>query len=168
MSFTEIPILDLSFARQEDTKPRFLTDLRDALLNVGFLYLKNTGIEQELYDEVCQEGIAFFDLPEEEKLRIEMRNQPSFLGYSRVSYSLFWTCFLKVTHGHETIRTSFPRSSCCIVITNIRETCEWARPVPPRPWFLSFIMIAATPRKLLFISIAICSRVTLTIVSAWK
>lgn len=85
MSFTEIPILDLSLARRADTKLGFLTDLRSALLNVGFLYLKNTGIEQEICDEVCREGIAFFDLPDEEKLTIEMKQQPSFLGYSRVS-----------------------------------------------------------------------------------
>ncbi|GAB7353229.1 hypothetical protein MBLNU459_g3746t1 [Dothideomycetes sp. NU459] len=84
MSFTEIPILDLSLANQEDTKPNFLSDLRDALLNVGFLYLKNTGIGQDLFDRVCREGIAFFDLPEDEKLRIEMKQQPSFLGYSRL------------------------------------------------------------------------------------
>lgn len=85
MPFTEIPILDLDLARLNDTKAEFLASLREALLNVGFLYLKNAGIEQELYDEVCKEGISFFDLPDEEKLRIEMKNQPSFLGYSRVS-----------------------------------------------------------------------------------
>lgn len=85
MSFTEIPVLDLSLARNESTKPAFLDALRDALLHVGFLYLKNTGIQQDLFDRVCAEGIAFFDLPEEEKLRIEMKNTPSFLGYSRVS-----------------------------------------------------------------------------------
>lgn len=84
MSFSEIPILDLSEARTADTKPAFLTKLRDALLNVGFLYIKNFGIDQELCDRVCEEGIKFFDLPDEEKLRIEMKNQASFLGYSRV------------------------------------------------------------------------------------
>lgn len=84
MAFREIPILDLSKARDEQSKLGFLKELREALLNVGFLYIKNTGIEQELYDRVCEEGIAFFDLPEEEKLRIEMKNQPSFLGYSRL------------------------------------------------------------------------------------
>ncbi|KAK8194317.1 hypothetical protein M8818_007506 [Zalaria obscura] len=84
MPFTEIPILDLDLARLNDTKAEFLASLREALLNVGFLYLKNAGIEQELYDEVCKEGISFFDLPDEEKLRIEMKNQPSFLGYSRL------------------------------------------------------------------------------------
>lgn len=85
MAFTEIPVLDLSEARSDSSKPDFLRKLRDALLNVGFLYIKNAGIDQALYDRVCEEGIRFFDLPEEEKLRIEMKNKPSFLGYSRVS-----------------------------------------------------------------------------------
>ena len=76
--------MDLSEARSEQTKPVFLEQLRHALLNVGFLYVKNVGIDQELYDRVCDESIRFFDLPEEEKLRIEMKNQASFLGYSRV------------------------------------------------------------------------------------
>jgi isopenicillin N synthase-like dioxygenase len=84
MAFTEIPIFDLSQARSPETKPEFLLKLRDALLNVGFLYIKNTGINQDLYDVVCKEGIGFFDLPEEEKLEMEMKNEASFLGYSRV------------------------------------------------------------------------------------
>ena len=84
MAFTEIPILDIAEARDDRTKPAFLTQLRDALLNVGFLYIKNVGIDQDLYDRVCEAGIKFFDLPDSEKLRIEMKNQPSFLGYSRV------------------------------------------------------------------------------------
>lgn len=84
MSFSEIPVLDLSAARDADSKPKFLQDLRDALLNVGFLYIRNTGIDQETFDRVCEEGIKFFDLPEEEKLAIEMKNQASFLGYSRL------------------------------------------------------------------------------------
>lgn len=83
-SFSEIPVLDLSAARDEKTKPQFLQELRNALLHVGFLYLKNTGIDQETFDQVCEQGIKFFDLPEEEKLAIEMKNKPSFLGYSRV------------------------------------------------------------------------------------
>lgn len=84
MAFQEIPILDLALARDASTKPVFLQKLRDALLNVGFLYIENTGIEQALFDKVCDEGIRFFDLPEDEKLRIEMKNAKSFLGYSKV------------------------------------------------------------------------------------
>jgi len=84
MTFIEIPNLDLALARDEKTKPDFLIQLRHALLEVGFLYISNAGIDQELYDEVCREGIRFFDLPEEEKLKIEMKNEKSFLGYSQV------------------------------------------------------------------------------------
>src|SRR5512142_3286523 len=67
MAFTSIPILDLSLANDPETKPAFLADLRHALMEVGFLYLKNVGIPDELYDQVIEEGKAFFDLPMEEK-----------------------------------------------------------------------------------------------------
>ncbi|KAE9368736.1 Clavaminate synthase-like protein [Stipitochalara longipes BDJ] len=84
MSFDSIPILDLSQAKDPATKSQFLDQLRHALLEVGFLYLKNVGIPDELTQKVIKEGVAFFDLPMEEKLRIEMKNAPSFLGYSRL------------------------------------------------------------------------------------
>jgi len=67
MSFNSIPILDLSLAKDPITKPKFLVDLRQALLEVGFLYLKNVGIPEELTQAVIKEGISFFDLPIEEK-----------------------------------------------------------------------------------------------------
>ena len=67
MSFTSIPILDLSLAKDPATKPAFLADLRHALMEVGFLYLKNVGIPQEVFDQVIEEGKGFFDIPEEEK-----------------------------------------------------------------------------------------------------
>ncbi|KAK3694885.1 hypothetical protein B0T22DRAFT_85892 [Podospora appendiculata] len=85
MSFTSIPILDLALAKDPATKPAFLSDLRHALMEVGFLYLKNVGIPASVFEQVIDEGKAFFDIPEEEKLKIEMKNAPSFLGYSRLS-----------------------------------------------------------------------------------
>ncbi|KAK4451773.1 hypothetical protein QBC34DRAFT_347611 [Podospora aff. communis PSN243] len=85
MSFTSIPILDMSLAEDPATKPQFLADLRHALMEVGFLYLKKVGISNDEFQRVIQEGKAFFDIPEEEKLKIEMKNAPSFLGYSRLS-----------------------------------------------------------------------------------
>ena len=83
-SFSSIPILDLSLADDPATKPAFLTDLRHAIIDVGFLYLKNFGLEQDFLDRVCRIGKTFFELPMEEKLRIEMKNGPHFLGYSRL------------------------------------------------------------------------------------
>lgn len=88
MSFSSIPILDLSLARSPSTKPQFLLDLRHALLEVGFLYIKNTGIPPELIQDVINLGKAFFDLPDEEKLAVEMKNARSFLGYSRLGMEI--------------------------------------------------------------------------------
>ncbi len=67
MSFESIPILDLSLAKDPAAKPQFLDQLRHALLEVGFLYLKNVGIPDELTQAVMKEGVSFFDLPMEEK-----------------------------------------------------------------------------------------------------
>jgi isopenicillin N synthase-like dioxygenase len=79
MSFTNVPVLDLSLARSADTKQDFLDQLRHALLEVGFLYLKNTGIPQELVQNVVEEGVKFFDIPMEEKC-VLLPHFPSFGG----------------------------------------------------------------------------------------
>ena len=87
-NFTEIPTLALSQAQNPETKPAFLEELRSTLINVGFLYLSETGLDEELVERVCAEARRFFEeLPTEEKLKIEMKNEKSFLGYSRVSVS---------------------------------------------------------------------------------
>lgn len=83
-SFESIPILDLSLGNDPASKPAILADLRYAIIDIGFLYIRNFGIEQEFLDKVCEVGKAFFNLPMEEKLRIEMKNSPHFLGYSRL------------------------------------------------------------------------------------
>ncbi|KAL1612174.1 hypothetical protein SLS60_000398 [Paraconiothyrium brasiliense] len=83
-TFSHIPILPLSRALNPSTKPAFLSDLRDALLNVGFLYLSETGLPEELVANVVQECKRFFEeLRTEEKEAIEMKNEKSFLGWSR-------------------------------------------------------------------------------------
>lgn len=67
MSFKSIPILNLSLADDPATKPVFLAELRHALMEVGFLYIKNVGIAEDLFKKVIAEGRAFFDVPLEEK-----------------------------------------------------------------------------------------------------
>lgn len=67
MSFKSIPVLDLSLADDPATKPAFLAELRHALMEVGFLYIKNVGISEDFFKKVISEGRAFFDIPVEEK-----------------------------------------------------------------------------------------------------
>ncbi|KAH7086309.1 hypothetical protein FB567DRAFT_67444 [Paraphoma chrysanthemicola] len=84
-TFSTLPILPLSHALDPATKPAFLADLRHALLNVGFLYLSETGLPEQLVKDVIKECQGFFqELPLEEKERIEMKNEKSFLGWSRL------------------------------------------------------------------------------------
>ncbi|ORY15677.1 hypothetical protein BCR34DRAFT_477498 [Clohesyomyces aquaticus] len=84
-TFSSIPILPLSHALDPATKPAFLTSLRSALLNVGFLYLSETGLPDQLISDVIRECRGFFEkLPWEEKEKIEMKNEKSFLGWSRL------------------------------------------------------------------------------------
>lgn len=83
-AFTAIPILDYSQTTARDTKPEFLADLRNALVNVGFFYLVNAPIASEIRQDLVQKCKALFDLPLEKKLEIEMVNSRHFLGYSRL------------------------------------------------------------------------------------
>jgi isopenicillin N synthase-like dioxygenase len=43
-AFDTLPIIDLSLANNPDTKHRVLDELRHAVFNVGFMYIKNAGI----------------------------------------------------------------------------------------------------------------------------
>ncbi|KAK3354038.1 2OG-Fe(II) oxygenase superfamily [Lasiosphaeria hispida] len=83
--FTTIPTLDLSLANSAETKPLFLSELRTALVRVGFFYVKNHGIPDEVQQDAIEQSIKFFELPLEEKLEIETVHSKHFLGYNRMS-----------------------------------------------------------------------------------
>ncbi|ODV81985.1 naringenin 3-dioxygenase [Suhomyces tanzawaensis NRRL Y-17324] len=88
MSFTEIPIIDLSLAFDPSTKPQFLLDLRHAIINIGFLLLKNyesLGPDDETLANVKHQAQDFFALPDAVKLGCEMIHSPHFLGYTRLA-----------------------------------------------------------------------------------
>ena len=67
MSFSAVPVLDLAKANDPATKPELLEQLRHALMEVGFLYIRNTSISDELLEQVKAAGTAVFDIPKDEK-----------------------------------------------------------------------------------------------------
>ncbi|CAK9438294.1 uncharacterized protein LODBEIA_P25180 [Lodderomyces beijingensis] len=88
MSFQDIPILDLNDALNSETKSQFLAQLRNAMINVGFLLLKNyesVGPSAQDLADIKHQSQRFFALPEDVKLKIEMINSPHFLGYTRLA-----------------------------------------------------------------------------------
>ncbi|KAI4283467.1 MAG: hypothetical protein L6R35_005172 [Caloplaca aegaea] len=83
-TFTSIPVLDFTQAESAASKPLFLSKLREALVIVGFFYLKNPPVPQCLRKEFVEKSIALCTLPLEKKLDMDMVNSKHFLGYSRV------------------------------------------------------------------------------------
>uniref|UniRef100_A0A0W0F2Y9 Putative Clavaminate synthase-like protein n=1 Tax=Moniliophthora roreri TaxID=221103 RepID=A0A0W0F2Y9_MONRR len=84
-NFSSIPILDFALTKDPETKPVFISQLQNALINVGFLYLSNTQIDiEELKGYIPK----LFDLPQETKEKILMRNSPHFLGYNGLGAEL--------------------------------------------------------------------------------
>ena len=79
-----LPILDLSrFAPDHPERGEALAELRQIARTVGFFYLSGHGIPEEEIDALTALARRFFELPEADKLEIEMRKSPHFRGYNR-------------------------------------------------------------------------------------
>ena len=83
-NFSSIPVLDFALVDDQARKPEFIDQLRHTLINVGFLYLKNHTVPQQVIDDLIEYIPRLFDLPQEAKNKILMANSPHFLGYSKL------------------------------------------------------------------------------------
>jgi isopenicillin N synthase-like dioxygenase len=82
-NFTAVPVLDYGLLSTPATRPEFLQQLRHALVDVGFLYLRNPPVPS-VARLIATIPALFDDLAQEEKDAIAMANSPHFLGYSRL------------------------------------------------------------------------------------
>lgn len=88
-NFSSIPILDYALLASSQTRDEFVSQLLNALTNVGFFYLSNSPIVRSgLIEKVVTYVPKFFDLPDEEKESIRMVHSPHFFGYSRFGAEL--------------------------------------------------------------------------------
>src|SRR5215469_110608 len=76
-----IPVLDLDL-QYGPHQELLLNGLRDALFEVGFLYIENHGVPQSIISNLVDLLPSLFNLPNESKARISKLNSPHFLGYS--------------------------------------------------------------------------------------
>jgi len=86
--FSSVPILDYSLLNSPITRTSFITQLRHALVNVGFLYLSNHPVSQADIDLLINCIPKLFALPQVEKEKIRMIHSEHFLGYSRLGAEL--------------------------------------------------------------------------------
>ena len=101
-SFDSIPVLD--FHKSLTDKQSFLVQLLKAIVDVGFLYAKNSDFPGDLVDELKNMLPALFGISESEKAQIELENSPHFLGYSAVGS--------ETTAGKSDQREQFEFVSC--------------------------------------------------------
>jgi isopenicillin N synthase-like dioxygenase len=74
-----IPVLDLADLRRGFSRARLADELRQAFTEVGFYFVRNHGVAQEILDDTFEAARRFHDLPLDEKLKIR-RNEHN-IGY---------------------------------------------------------------------------------------
>jgi isopenicillin N synthase-like dioxygenase len=77
-----IPIVDLAQAGDPSEREKLLAQLRDIILNIGFLYVRNHGVDGSTISALSDRLPALFNLPTERKQRLSKLNSPHFLGYN--------------------------------------------------------------------------------------
>ncbi len=86
MVTSPIPVFDLSSVRTPDGSfdPAFIDRLRDAAHTVGFFQITNYGAADHQVEDLFSVTRRFFDLPLEERLKLDNRRSPHFRGYARL------------------------------------------------------------------------------------
>ncbi|KAJ3826576.1 hypothetical protein F5880DRAFT_73385 [Lentinula raphanica] len=83
LDYYDIPVIDWELSVTD--KPLFLRQLRDAMINIGFLYLANHPVPKEAIARVKEMGPKFFQLSQKTKDELDMKNSMHFHGYLKVS-----------------------------------------------------------------------------------
>lgn len=81
-NFDAIPVIDVAPLLEGSDKQAVAKQIRWALSNAGFMYVKNHGIEQSFVDDVFDVTRRFFDLPMEQKMRLHVsKSDVALRGY---------------------------------------------------------------------------------------
>lgn len=98
--FEEIPVLDWSLVSAgPESRAKFISQLRSAMTEVGFLYLLNPPIEEHVVQSVIDYAPKLFDMPQETKDALAMVNNESFFGYNKLG--------AEITKGSTDFREQF-------------------------------------------------------------
>ncbi len=124
-TYKSLPVLDFSRA-EHDNRAEFLEELRDVSRELGFFYIRNHGIAESLITEVRTLARRFFELPEQDKLAIEMANSRHFRGYTRAG--------LEHTRGLPDWREQIDIGPELPPVSIDSTTPAWKRLLGPNQW----------------------------------
>ncbi|WP_394889980.1 isopenicillin N synthase family dioxygenase [Mesorhizobium sp. AaZ16] len=81
-SFDKIPMVDIAPLLDGSDKQRVAKEIRWALSNTGFMYVKNHGVPQDFVDSVFDVSRRFFDLPMSQKMAMHIsKSDVALRGY---------------------------------------------------------------------------------------
>ncbi|MER9657822.1 isopenicillin N synthase family oxygenase [Mesorhizobium sp. M0152] len=81
-SFDKIPLVDIAPLLDGTNKQAVAKEIRWALSNIGFMYVKNHSIPQDLVDSVFDVSRRFFDLPMSQKMSLHIsKSDVALRGY---------------------------------------------------------------------------------------
>ena len=82
ISFDRIPIVDIGPLLNGSNPQQVAREIGDICENIGFLYIKNHGISEQLINDAYAQAEAFFALPQAEKDKLNIVNSgPTLRGY---------------------------------------------------------------------------------------
>ena len=83
--FDRIPVVDLAPCLDGSDKARVAREIRWALCNAGFMYVRNHGVDQGLIGRVFDAARWFFALPQDEKMALHVsRSGQALRGYTEI------------------------------------------------------------------------------------
>lgn len=78
----EIPVIDLTGINSDGSeRDRIVKDIKQASENIGFFYITNHGISNEVIDNARKAAITFFKQTHDEKMRVSKSRSKHFNGY---------------------------------------------------------------------------------------
>ncbi|GAA5886997.1 hypothetical protein JCM16303_003084 [Sporobolomyces ruberrimus] len=83
-AFDQLPVIDLSRLSSDKFEDRkaLAEEIQRASIDIGFFYISNHGIPQEVVDEAFEQGRKFFEQPTEKKMLVDLQKSDAFKGYA--------------------------------------------------------------------------------------
>jgi len=127
MPRTTLPTLSLQAGLSSPAaRADLLQELRETARELGFFYLADHGVPQELIGNVLALTRQFFSLPEKDKLEIQMLNSPYFRGYNRAG--------LEHTRGKPDWREQVDIGPEQKALDITAQASPWQRLIGPNQW----------------------------------